>query len=515
MVHCSIAPRGNARIVRSRVAPHLRAPVSLRALHRPRIHRQPAMNDAAPAYDSHPLSLGIAGFTYADLYEPRALARLAAAFDDHLVAADAAVAGRFHGYRDCRGEGMSPESVSEILVETAPHLGRFIARLFRVEDAWREQQARIRDEDEVVFGLRNDFIAPLAKALKGEDPAAYDREGLAIEAAVLRAAAREGARLPDDDEYLSARAAALLSGRAALPPKFLARLRDAHDAWSTLDDETLVATARGALERWCHLVKRDPDFDAVAAHTWVSFKEPARTDVRRLVHHPQREHAGYTTWAADDTHRRRRDGFSLTDPRHPPAPRALRGRPLHLLSRPRQRHLLEGHAEQEGGRLQDQCTGRARHRLPAGREDFGDARGQARRRQHRSPRAGGHRQPHVPGDRSPHLQRLHEGLHLPEDGAGRHPADRDQRPHRSTRPALGLRDLRAAHALEPAQHHAPLPAALQRQEGAGGGSRPGRLHARALPAERRLRGRRYRRPQARAATGSTDRLAARATAAGA
>jgi len=317
MVHCSIAPRGNARIVRSRVAPHLRAPVSLRAFHRPRIHRQPAMNDAAPAYDSHPLSLGIAGFTYADLYEPRALARLAAAFDDHLVAADAAVAGRFHGYRDCRGEGMSPESVSEILVETAPHLGRFIARLFRVEDAWREQQARIRDEDEVVFGLRNDFIAPLAKALKGEDPAAYDREGLAIEAAVLRAAAREGARLPDDDEYLSARAAALLSGRAALPPKFLARLRDAHDAWSTLDDETLVATARGALERWCHLVKHDPDFDAVAAHTWVSFKEPARTDVRRLVHHPQREHAGYTTWAADDAHRRRRDGFSLTDPRHP------------------------------------------------------------------------------------------------------------------------------------------------------------------------------------------------------
>ena len=38
------------------------------------------------------------------------------------------------------------------------------------------------------------------------------------------------------------------------------------------------------------------------------------------------------------------------------------------------------------------------------------------------------RQPDVRGDRPPHLQRLHEGLHLPEAGAGRHSAGRD--PHR-------------------------------------------------------------------------------------
>ncbi len=42
--------------------------------------------------------------------------------------------------------------------------------------------------------------------------------------------------------------------------------------------------------------------------------------------------------------------------------------------------------------------------------------------------AHGHdRQPDVPGHRPPHLQRLHEGLHLPEAGAGQHPADRDRR----------------------------------------------------------------------------------------
>ena len=36
------------------------------------------------------------------------------------------------------------------------------------------------------------------------------------------------------------------------------------------------------------------------------------------------------------------------------------------------------------------------------------------------------RQPDVRGHRPPHLQRLHEGLHLPEAGAGRHPAGRDR-----------------------------------------------------------------------------------------
>ena len=59
------------------------------------------------------------------------------------------------------------------------------------------------------------------------------------------------------------------------------------------------------------------------------------------------------------------------------------------------------------------------------------------------------------GDRPSHLQRLHEGLHLPEAGAGRHPADRDPHPEGRARPAVGLRDLFAADALESAQ---PAPA---------------------------------------------------------
>ena len=52
-----------------------------------------------------------------------------------------------------------------------------------------------------------------------------------------------------------------------------------------------------------------------------------------------------------------------------------------------------------------------------------EARGHSRRRA--GDRRG--RQSDVRRDRPPHLQRLHEGLHLSEAGAGRHPAGRD--PH--------------------------------------------------------------------------------------
>ena len=54
--------------------------------------------------------------------------------------------------------------------------------------------------------------------------------------------------------------------------------------------------------------------------------------------------------------------------------------------------------------------------------------------------AGGrhHRQPDVRRHGTPHLQRLHEVLHLPEAGAGRHPAGRDADAQGRARAAVGL-----------------------------------------------------------------------------
>ena len=67
--------------------------------------------------------------------------------------------------------------------------------------------------------------------------------------------------------------------------------------------------------------------------------------------------------------------------------------------------------------------------------------------------------------------------------------------------AVGRGDLRAADALESAQRAPAVRAALQRQERPRRRARTRRLHAGALPGERRLRRRRHRRPEDRAAAG--------------
>ena len=273
------------------------------------------MNDMTHGLDSATLTLGIPGFTYPDLYEPQALARLTATFDAFLTTRDASVGARLAAYRGCLGDGMTPEERSFILTDAAPHLGAFLAHLFRIEAAWDAQGAMIRDEDQTVLGFRNQFVEPLAKKYKGVDVASFDREALKSAVLALREAAREGARLVHDDEYLTARAASLLSQE---PPhtSFLAQLRK-HAAWSALaDDAMLVGTARSALEQWCVTVNADDNFAPAASNAWVSFKQPAKTDVQHLVHHPEFDRGGYKAWAAEDQHRRRRDGFALTDPRY-------------------------------------------------------------------------------------------------------------------------------------------------------------------------------------------------------
>ena len=141
------------------------------------------MNDMTLGLDAATLTLGIPGFTYPDLYEPQALARLTATFDAFLAERDPSVGARLAAYRASQGAGMTPEEQSFTLVDAAPHLGAFIARLFRIEGEWNAQVEAIRDEDQTVLGFRNQFIAPLAKKYKGVDAKGFERAALAQAAA--------------------------------------------------------------------------------------------------------------------------------------------------------------------------------------------------------------------------------------------------------------------------------------------------------------------------------------------
>ncbi len=171
--------------------------------------------------------------------------------------------------------------------------------------------------------------------------------------------------------------------------------------------------------------------------------------------------------------------------------------------------LLQGIARPQDRRVPEIGVRRHAGRLPAGGAHLGDARAARAGLCARGLRDHRDRQPDDGGDRPPHLQRLHEGLHLPEAGAGRHSAGRDRDPARRARAALGLRDLRAADALEPARHPPPAAAPALGAQRAGRRPRPGRLHARAPPAERRPHRRRDRRAEDRAARLRSARAGAR------
>ena len=103
-----------------------------------------------------PMSLGVPGFEYGDLYDPIRLADLSHAFDDYLREDNPALLDEFLSYRQSQGEGMAPEAISDILVRVAPQVGDFIARLFKLESECDAQRKSIKDEIDTVFVYRTD-----------------------------------------------------------------------------------------------------------------------------------------------------------------------------------------------------------------------------------------------------------------------------------------------------------------------------------------------------------------------
>ena len=75
-------------------------------------------------------SLGIADFHYADLYNPARLNALLAVFDESVKYHDTELYTQFMAYRNTQGADLSPEQQSAILVNVAPYVGQFVAKLF-------------------------------------------------------------------------------------------------------------------------------------------------------------------------------------------------------------------------------------------------------------------------------------------------------------------------------------------------------------------------------------------------
>ena len=114
------------------------------------------------------LTLGIPGFTYADLYDAERLKDLLDVFDVSVKHHDVELYDKFAAYRQNQGRGLKPEELSDLLVNTGPYVGQFVAKLFNVQQH-QAQSVKIKDEIDTIFTYKNEVIEKLGVVFKGQD----------------------------------------------------------------------------------------------------------------------------------------------------------------------------------------------------------------------------------------------------------------------------------------------------------------------------------------------------------
>ena len=247
-------------------------------------------------------ALGLEGFRYGDLFEPERLAALDAAFRAELSDLDATLAQRFASYR--AGAPLSPPEESELLIAVARVLSRFVARLFGVEKAHQALLDRAAREA-VIFELKN-FVKRRATSKYKEqslppEPAETLRERL-----LGLCATRFSELVVSGDEELT-----FASALSALLAEEAATKGNAQGVSASL------AEALDLFERWAAVHRFVPAARAKVAG-WVSFHFPHSVDYDHLVELRRPDPALPEITEGPNEHRRRRDGFALTDSRMSP-----------------------------------------------------------------------------------------------------------------------------------------------------------------------------------------------------
>ena len=268
------------------------------------------------------LTLGIPGFAYADLYEPTRLADLLSVFDQTVEKHDPDLFAELSAYRACQGEGMAPEQISELLVRTAPLVGKFVAQLFNVSDVRQQQIEKIRGEFNSIFVYRTEIVGKLASRFKGQTTDEWDIAALKTDLATLISTTGHQDLYAHDPEFAVALVAAnlwRLSQQENLNDTDVAELKSQLASspfiGQTDSPAALVAAALDVIYRWSFAAKQVDELRSLTKK-WVSFKVPEKTNLENLVAHDSVPQDGYAVWACEQGHERRRDGFALTDKRY-------------------------------------------------------------------------------------------------------------------------------------------------------------------------------------------------------
>lgn len=227
------------------------------------------------------LQLGF-GLQFADLYRRDGLLRVDAAFSEHLATADAALASRLTTAR-AAPDSLDLKSESTMLLDLAPHLDRFVARLFGIADEVLALSGR-HDELAPLYEVKRRFVQRHA-ASKIKPPEAETLDGLALERELRDLF---GGRF--DELVFAQHVTAWQADEATHAPEL--DLATRYAAWA-------LHTAAGREH----------------TRTGVLFKAPAKIDPQHLLHKAQTQTAdGVHSHRIKPEHIRRRNGFALTDP---------------------------------------------------------------------------------------------------------------------------------------------------------------------------------------------------------
>ncbi|MFA5982418.1 MAG: pyridine nucleotide-disulfide oxidoreductase [Methylococcaceae bacterium] len=281
------------------------------------------------------LALGIPNFNYPDLFQSTRLKDLLAVFDASVQQHDAGLYSEFLQYRQTQGQGYSPEASSELIVRMAPYVGRFVAELFNVTAEHNAHSAKTQDEMATIFRFKNDVVGKLSNTFKGQHYQDWDKPQLIRQFDALKAAVANDNLSNNDPEYQVAQlginllelhlhypttgqpASGSVTGLVSLREKLATDSRcvtELNDILALTDDREFINAVLLIVQRWSFLALHDPELNKTIAK-WLSFKVPKKCDFDDLVEHDIVNHDGYTSWMGPLAHRRRRDGFALTDKR--------------------------------------------------------------------------------------------------------------------------------------------------------------------------------------------------------
>ena len=221
------------------------------------------------------------GFSFAELYRRDGLARLDAAFLEHLGAAGPALGPRLAAARE-NPSSLDAKSESALILEIAPHLDDFLADLFGIQAEFGALASRHHD------------LAPLHTI----------KRQFVQRRAANKVKPEEAAKL--DGPALETRLKALLGGRFD-EPSFARKVSE----WLA-EEGKHAAELDTAMKYAAWAVHTPAGREHVAGG--VLFKIPAKTDPQNLLAHAhKREHEGVVIYTIKPEHIRRRNGFALTD----------------------------------------------------------------------------------------------------------------------------------------------------------------------------------------------------------